>query len=45
LPRKLRKPLGAALKAHRKVWVPMVVSATNPSGGATRVKRAIRIVG
>ena len=45
LPRRVRGPLRAALKAHKKVFAPIVVSATNTSGAATRVKRKVRIVG
>jgi hypothetical protein len=45
LPRKLLKPLRKALKAHRKVWAPVVISATSASGGTTRVQRKVRIVG
>ena len=45
LPRSVQKPLRAALKARKKVFAPIVISATNVSGGATRVQRKIRITG
>ena len=45
LPRSVRKPLRAALKARRKVVAPIVISATGSSGNATRVKRTVRITG
>jgi hypothetical protein len=45
LPRSVRKPLRAALKARKRVFAPIVVSATNTSGTATQVKRKVRIVG
>lgn len=45
LPRRALKPLRAALKSHRKVLAPIVVTATGASGGATRVRRRIRISG
>jgi hypothetical protein len=45
LPRSVRKPLRAALKARKKVYAPIVISATSASGGATRVQRKIRITG
>ena len=45
LPRSVRKPLLAALKARKKVYAPIVISATSASGGATRVQRKIRITG
>jgi spore coat-associated protein N len=45
LPRSLRKPLRAALKAHRRVVAPITISATGASGAASRVQRKIRIIG
>lgn len=45
LPRSVRKPLRAALKARRKVVAPIVISATGSSGNVTRVKRTVRITG
>jgi hypothetical protein len=45
LPRSVRKPLRAALNARKKVYAPIVISATSASGGATRVQRKIRITG
>jgi hypothetical protein len=45
LPRRVLKPLRKALAAHRKVIVPITVSATSPSGATVRVKRKVRVVG
>jgi hypothetical protein len=45
LPRRVRKPLRSALKAHKRVVAPITISATGASGTTTRVQRKIRITG
>lgn len=45
LPRRVRTPLRSALKRHRRVFAPIVISATGTSGSSSRVQRRIRITG
>jgi hypothetical protein len=45
LPGHAKKPLRAALRAHRRLVVPITITAMGPTGRVTRVKRKIRVSG